>query len=600
MFFRTKIVRHTPLVQLVDSYRNEEGQPRQRIVASLGNAQLPEGKKHTIARCVQQRLRGQRDLFESDLSVEEAEWVDRIVKIAERTRSVQRDHKLETLDGVVADKVDTVNVVEFGPQLVGMTAWRALGLSEKLTEWGLNRRAVAMAQSMVINRLIEPLSEWALIEWLERTALPECLNVRVTKTTKDRLYKTSDELLSRRKKIEAHLRGTEAAWFEKPSSIVLYDVTNTHFEGLCESNPKAARGKNKQKRNDCLQVAVGMAFDEHGRALAHEVFEGNIADAKTLLPMLNRLENAVGETRKPVIILDAGIATDANLQLLKQHGYSYLVNITRGQRTAYAKEFSARGFTPLPGRNEDEQVEVKTIAHPDRADDCLVLCRSMKRREKEKSIISKAEQRFLKDVESLRARVAQGRLKDPEKIFQKIGRLSAQHPRVARFYDLAFTEGTIACHRNDENINIAYDLCGDYVLRTDQPFQAPQLWALYMTLLKAEDGFNMLKGTLGLRPNHHQKESRVDGHIFITVLAYHLLCWIHHRLEAAGERRTWRTIRRLLRTHCLLTTRFPLKNGRIVSIRKSSVPDEEQIRIYRMLGIQWKSAYQTKKTEIGS
>jgi transposase len=600
MFFREKKVNNSRLMQLVESYRDEEGRPRQRIVASLGDAKVPENERPRIARCVQQRLQGQRDLFDADLRAGEAEWVDRIVKIAERTRSAQRERGIQTLDGVVADKVDAVNVVEFGPQLVGMAAWRASGLSEKLAELGLNRRTAAIAQSMVINRLIEPLSEWALIEWLEHTALPECLNMRVTKTTKDRLYKTSDELLAKRQKLEEHLRGTEAAWFDKPGSIVLYDVTNTHFEGLCEANPKAARGKNKQKRNDCLQVAVGMAFDEHGLALAHEVFEGNISDAKTLLQMLDRLESSVAGTCKPVVILDAGIATDANLQILKQRGYSYLVNITRGRRTNYAQEFNAGGFTPLAGRDADEQVQVKTIEHPDMADDRLVLCRSMKRREKEQAMISKAEERFLKDAESLRVRVAQGRLKDPEKILKKIGGLLAKHPRVARFHEVTFTDAAISIRKDESKLDAAYDLCGDYVLRTDQHFHADELWTLYMTLLKAEAGFKMLKGSLGLRPNFHQKAFRVDGHIFITVLAYHLLCWIHNRLDAAGDRRTWRTIRRLLRTHCLLTTRFPLEDGRIVSIRKASVPDEEQIRIYNMLGINWKSAYQPRKTEINS
>jgi len=598
MFFREKRIKNSRLLQLVESYRDQEGRPRQRIVASLGDAKLPDGSQRRIARCVQQRLQGQRDLFETDLSTTEAGWADRIVKTAERTRSAQHDRGAETLNGVVADGVDTVNVVEFGPELVGMAAWRALGLGEKLTELGLNRRAAAIAQSMVINRLVDPLSEWALIEWMERTALPECLSVRITKTTKDRLYKTSDSLHSHRKKLEEHLRGEEAGWFGQQGSIVLYDVTNTHFEGLCASNPKAARGKNKQKRNDCLQVAVGMAFDEHGLALAHEVFEGNICDAKTLLQMLDRLERAVEGPGKPVVILDAGIASEANLQLLKQRGYSYLVNITRGSRTKYVEYFQNAGFAPLPGRAADQQVEVKSIPHPEAADDQLVLCRSMKRREKEQAIISKAEQRFLMDLEALRDRVARGRLKDSEKILKAIGRLLAKHPRVARFHEVDLIDGAISLQRKNSDIETAYDLCGDYVLRTDQQFQASELWNLYMTLLKAEAGFKMLKGTLGLRPNFHQKEHRVDGHIFITVLAYHLLCWIHNHLEAAGDHRTWRTIRRLLRTHCLLTTRFPLEDGRIISIRKASVPDEEQIRIYKMLGINWKNARRTRRTEV--
>jgi transposase len=598
MFFREKLVKQTKLIQLVESYRDTEGRPRQRIVASIGDASLPEGSARRIARCVQGRLEGQPVLFDVPLHAGETEWVDRIVKLAERTRSAQQQRGSETLDGVLASEIETVNVVEFGPELVGMAAWNALGLGTKLSELGLNRRAVSIAQAMVINRLVEPLSEWALIDWLERTALPECLNVRITKTTKDRLYKTSDELHKQRKELEKYLRHQEGELLDLRGSIVLYDVTNTHFEGVCAANPKAVRGKNKQKRNDCPQVAVGIAFNEHGLALAHEVFEGNISDASTLLQMLERLGGAAVANAKPVVILDAGIATEANLSLLKEKGYSYLVNVTRGSRTQYAEAFRGNDFEPLPGRDEDKKVEVKSIAHPEAPDDRLVLCRSSKRRDKEQAMLSNAEKRFLADVEKLRQRVSLGRLKDKDKILKAIGRVLAKHPRAARFYQIELAEADICVQRKDTAIQKAYELCGDYVLRTDQAFAADVLWNLYMTLLKAEEGFKLLKGTLGLRPNFHQKEHRVDGHIFISVLAYHLLCWINHKLEASGDIRTWRTLRRLLRTHCLLTTRLPLEDGRIIAIRKTSEPDEEQARIYQMLGINWRSAYKTRRTQL--
>jgi len=598
MFFREKRVKQTRLVQLVESYRDSEGRPRQRIVASLGDAELPEGSRRRIARCVQERLEGQRDLFDIQLDGKESEWVDRIMKLAERTRSAQQERGNELLDGVIASDIETINVVEFGPELVGMAAWDALGLSRKLSELGLNKRAISLAQVMVVNRLVEPLSEWALIDWLEQTALPECLDVRVTKTTKDRLYKTSDELLKHRKALESYLRNEEAELFGVHGSIVLYDVTNTHFEGVCAANPKAQRGKNKQKRNDCPQVAVGMAFNEHGLSLTHEVFEGNISDAHTLLQILKHLGRAGEEGSRPVVILDAGIATETNLALLKEQGYAYLVNVTRGSRTKYTEQFRADDFAVLPGRKESQQVEVKSIAHPEVEGDRLVLCRSKKRRDKEQAMLSTAEKRFLAEVEKLRQRVTLGQLKDKDKIHKAIGRVLAKHPRVARYYQLELLDAEISLQRKDTALNNAYELCGDYVLRTDQAFDANVLWNLYMTLLKAEEGFRMLKGTLGLRPNFHQKEKRVDGHIFISILAYHLLCWINQKTQAAGETRTWRTLRRVLRTHCLLTTRIPIEDGRIISIRKASVPDEEQARIYRMLGINLNTAYKTRRTQL--
>lgn len=597
MYFRKKKIKNTEQLQLVQSYRNEEGQPRQRIVASLGKMDIPEESRNTVARYVEQSLRGERDLFENEITTKEAEWIDYIVKIAERTRSAKLDDSEVKLDGVLASQVETLNIVEFGPELVGMEAWRALGLTEELLKQGMNKRAVSIAQTMVINRIVEPLSEWALIDWVKRTALPECLDVRITKSTKDRLYKTSDELISRHKEIEKHLRNKEESLFGLTGSIVLYDVTNTHFEGLCKANPKAAYGKNKQKRNDCLQVAVGMAFDKTGCSLAHETFKGNISDSKTLFHILERLEGVIEHKHKPVVILDAGFASKENLQLLREKGYSYLINITRSSRKKYAEYFEAEDFSALPHRRQDEQVEVKTIIDPDDPETQLVLCRSMKRREKEHAMLSKAEQKFIDDTELLKKRISSGRLKDEKKIHKAIGRFLQKHPRVSRYYNVEYVNGSISSVRKDDIIETAYELCGDYVLKTDQTFDAEILWQLYMTLLKAEAGFKMLKGTLGLRPNFHQKEIRVDGHIFITVLAYHLLCWINMRLENAGDYRTWITLRRILRTHSITTTRFPLEDGRTISVRKASIPDEEQIKIYDLLEIKWKNAYKTRNIQ---
>lgn len=594
MFFRTKFIKGTPLVQLVHSYRNNEGLPRQRVLVSLGEADIPEGEKQRIAGAVEQYLEGTQDLLATDLSQEATAWVARIVKLLGRSKAAQPPTG-PTVDGVILNKVETSDNVQLGPQLVAMEAWKQLGLTPMLEKFGLNASRIATAQLMVANRLIAPLSEWALIDWAQRTALPELLGVRLTKSTKDRLYHTSDDLLAHRKVIEAALRTHEADIFSLNRSVVLYDVTNTHFEGLCEKNPKARHGKNKQKRSDCRQVAVGMAFDEHGLPLAHEVFAGNIADTKTLSDVLDRLEVPDG-TLKPVVILDAGFASAANIALLKERGYSYVVNITRGSRTKYAQDFQNGVFEVLPGRKDDQKVEVRQIADPGDPDGRLVLCRSAQRRLKEEAMVSKAEVRFLVGVKALRERIEKGRFKKPGVIEAKIAVLLKKHPRLAKLYTLSFRDGALSAVRNEEKMRDALSLCGDYVLKTDKSLEAPQLWSLYMTLLKAEEGFQMLKGSLGLRPNYHQIEGRVDGHIFISVLAYHLLCWVRRKLEPLGDMRDWITLRRLLGTHSLTTTTLPLVDGRIIQIRKAGVPDAEQAQVYKSLSIDWKNAFPPRKS----
>jgi transposase len=596
VYFRTKIIKGSPLVQLVQSFRNKEGLPRQRVIVSLGDAKIPDGEKPLIARAVEQHLQGTQDLIAPILSQEAAAWVARILQLLERSKAAA-PLLSETVDGVILDKIKSENVVQLGPQLVALQAWKALEFSSMLEALGLNQSQIAMAQLMISNRLIQPLSEWALIDWSQRTALPEMLGIRLTKTAKDRLYYTSDALFSHRKSIEATLRQREADLFSRSRSVVLYDVTNTHFEGLCKRNPKARHGRNKQKRDDCRQVALGMAFDEHGLPLAHEVFEGNIADTKTLALLLDRLEVPEPGLR-PVVILDAGFASAANVAMLKERGYSYLINITRGRRSEVAEFFEKEVFEELPGRKSEHKIEVKKIADPQDAESQLVLCRSTPRRLKEEAMISKAEARYLKEVGRLQDRIKKGRLKKVNLIERAIGALQKKHPRGARFYTLSYQEARLSCERNEEKIQDALALCGDYILKTDKALKAPQLWDLYMTLLHAEAGFGMLKGTLGLRPNYHHTEDRVEGHIFISVLAYHLLCWVRQMLEVREDTREWTTIRRLLSTHSLVTTTLPLVDGRLIQIRKASEPDAEQAHVYKILGIDWNKAFPPKKNEI--
>lgn len=196
MFLRIKKIKGSRLVQLVESFRNEEGLPRQRVIASLGDVSLPADELRGIAQAVENRLRGNQELFEESLSQEASEWVSRILQVASRSKSTASHDPAAVLDGVLVDRIESEEVVSFGPQLVALHAWNQLGLSQVLLAQGMNPQAVAMAQLMIANRLIEPLSEWALIDWSQRTALPEMLDVRITRTTKYRCSRTRENVFS--------------------------------------------------------------------------------------------------------------------------------------------------------------------------------------------------------------------------------------------------------------------------------------------------------------------------------------------------------------------------------------------------------------------
>lgn len=606
MFFRLKSTRSGQVLRLIESYRDEAARPRHRAVASLGNAPIERADWKAIAKAVEDRLYTREALLERTLNETQRQWVDRIVR---QVGNEGRWQPLpgpaaseEMIDGVRADAVIHTDTAELGPVLLGWEIWKRLGMPELLQTLGFNRSQNQAAAISVINRLANPASEHSLTDWYRRTGLPELMGNRLRGAGDDRFYRVSDRLLSRQRAIEAHLRERQNSLFNLERTVLLYDLTNTHFEGLCAGNPKARRGANKQKRNDCAQIVVGMVFDQYGFEVAHKIFEGNRNDGKSLVEMITELNAAVARgEKKPLVVMDAGVATRKNLNLLREHGFGYLVNDSRGQRQRYREIFREKqGFQIVRGREGKAPVRVRVMDDPHPADlhgdrpERIVLCKSEPRGEKEHAIVSNAERRFLDALRKLAARVEKRRLKARSKIEQAIGRIQARRPRARKFYTITLEDDAQGLHvrwtRDDELLAEAADVWGCYVLRTDeQTLNEHDLWQLYISLTQAEEGFKALKTDLGLRPNPHRKEERVDAHVFICVLAYHLLRNILWTLEQKGDRRNWDTLKRVLRTHCYTTILLPTRDGQTHRIRRAGHPEECQKAIYRNLGIAWDS-----------
>lgn len=633
MYFRTKITPTGKTLQLVESYRDRESRPRQRLVLSLGDADLPKRLRAGVLRGLAARLSGQVDFTTEAADRDVVRWVDDIVRrmdvrpgrqeasvgaaaVAETAEGAPSDDEASTagasdkgrtiIDGVIADAVAHQDTVMLGPVLVGLRAWESLGMPSLLERLGLkplHRTAVAMD---VINRLVEPVSENALLGWVPTTALPELLGSVRLPGGRDGYYRACDQLLKRRTAIAAHLRQREQHHFHLDRTILLYDLTNTYFEGEALGNPQAKRGKSKEKRSDCPQVVVGMVFDKQGFELGHEVFAGNQSDAKSLVDMAIHLQSAVDAQRsilqdhRPLVIIDGGIATAANRKLFTEQGFDYLANDSRPGRKKYADYFTDESaFMAIPDRDGTAAVLVRSLPDPLAPDgvepDTLILCKSAGRREKEYAIFSSAERRFLDDVQRLTSAIATGKRRQRTVIEKDLARILARHPRVARYYQTAIilTEKqqlAISAVRKADAYEQADGLLGCYILRTcaRRCTDARDWWHLYMTLSRAEDGFRALKSHLGLRPIRHQSQDRSQAHIFVSVLAYHLLQFITFTLAKTGDHRQWSTIRRVLSTHAYTTIALPTLDGTTHRIRKPGTPDQDQALIYHHLGIDWR------------
>src|SRR5208337_1773799 len=237
MFFRRKQSPSGRVLQLLESYRNPQGQPRHRVVLSLGDAPLAPEDWKAVAAVVADQLYGQTPLVPATLSDRARQYVDSITRRVLREgrwlplRPAVVDPQAQSLDGVLVDQVTHSQSAVLGPVLLAYHAWQELGLPAALSGLGFNPTQQALAAATVINRLVEPLSEHALAQWLAGTALPDLLGERILKGDSNRFYYVSDTLLAKQAELEAHLRAQQARHFHYGRTILLYDLTNTHFEG---------------------------------------------------------------------------------------------------------------------------------------------------------------------------------------------------------------------------------------------------------------------------------------------------------------------------------------------------------------------------------
>jgi len=585
MYFRLKKTKSTPVLQLVESFRNSEGQPRQRILLSLGDLDLPASLWHPVAQGLENYLQGTPALFESAVV---QEWVGRLFReITQSPKSLESnklDHELPAKMHVLTDTLTHTHSTSLGPELVVRQAWNHLQFDEHLTTLGFSPTQCRDAALSIFNRLLDPCSDHALPSWVRTSSLSDLFQQPLDRLGDDRFYRISDSLLAIKQALEDRLASTEKSLFQLERRIFLYDLSNTYFEGVCAGNPEAKRsGNSKEKRHDCPQIAFGMVLDPQGFVIKHQVFPGNDPEGPTLLEMVKSLAEGA---ERPLVVIDSGMADKENLDNLLQAGCDYITVKKRPTRLAYKEEFaSLDSFVKLQNRESKPEVLIKVL---DEADERLVCCWSKARAEKEQGIVSKAEARLLKDLEKLKTRILKGRLKDPVKIHLQMGRLQERHPRVAKYYEMTLTNTPLdfSWQCNESKYQQASEVVGGYLLRTNlKEMNAEEIWNIYISLTRVEAGFKALKSHLGLRPIYHQTKDRCQGHIFITVLAYHLLLWIEHNLRKQGDYRSWPTIQRLLKTHCYATIQFQTSDGKRVHLRKAGEPDTEQKKVYAMLNI---------------
>lgn len=583
--------------RLVESRRTEKG-VSQHTLLNLGvNFTLPREQWPDLVKRINAILSGQYSFLEIDCEVERLaqQYASKLVLSQQDvTASGEIDYREVDLDSLEMSKPRSV-----GREHVTLEALQFLGLDKKLIELGFNGPQTAAALGTIIGRACEPGSELATHGWLqERSGLGELLDHDFDKLSLYGLYQIADQLLGNKTAIEHHLYKQERSLFGLQETITLYDLTNTYFEGQSKSNAFAAHGHSKEKRSDCPLVTLGVVLDSSGFPRHSHVYEGNVKEAKTLSEMLHGLEQGgASADKKATVVMDAGIATEENITWLKEHQYPYLV-VSRKRHREFDKAAS------VVVKKDDECTVRAQKVFDEATQETLLYCHSTMREKKDQAISDRFVHRFEKDLLKLTNGLhKKGCLKKYDKVLIKIGRLRQDYSKVSSRY-------TITVEKDEKSGNAssitwqqqpAPDTTdtypGVYCLRTSQTdWDESTLWNTYTMLTDLEAVFRSLKSELGLRPVHHQTTKRVSGHLFITVLAYHLVHVIRFKLKQKGIHSSWSSIRKTLSTQNRVTVSMQCKNGRTVHVRKSTRPEPDQQKIYTILGVKSHPGHAVKTT----
>jgi len=301
-------------------------------------------------------------------------------------------------------------------------------------------------------------------------------------------------------------------------------------------------------------------------------------------------------SKEQTVIIDAGIATKDNIEYLKQKKELHYIVVNRGKG-----EFTPEDTGDMRILFEDDdrnfKIEVKRCLVDD---EVWLLCRSSGRLQKDSSIRGRQETLFPEGLESARKGLKKkGCTKNHSKVLEKISRLREKYPKASKVYEVTVwpddnrlnpkTKAGEISWKKRGRYDALVNFDGCYVLRTDRvDMSDEEIWKTYIMLTRIESAFRCLKTSLGFRPIYHQLEVRSDAHMFITVIAYHILHIIESRLRSHGDHRSWDTIRKILSTHQRQTIEYDYRAKRRMHhghIRLCSLPETEHKIIYHRLGL---------------
>jgi len=507
MFIRRSRSNGREYLRLVESYRDEQGRTRHRQVAQLGRADQP---------ATQEKIEG-------------------------LIQSLQRHAGME---GVDADGVRFDPARSLGPAWLLTELWQELGFDRAL------RRAFrssyrefdleAVVRLLVFNRLCDPSSKLGVLRWLERVHLP---GVDTRDLHYAQLLRAMDALIGHREAVEKATAGLLKPLLDQELSVVFYDITTVRIHGEKELGDDLRQyGHSKDVAGTARQFALGVVQTADGLPIAHEVFEGNVAEAKTLAPMLRRLLKRY-QLQRVVVVADRGLLSLDNVDTL--------------EALAADEGLAIDYILAVPGRRYAEFTDVMAELHPRLADAAeqsgkesvteatwqgrrLVVAHNPERAREQ----TRARRRKIERIEQIGEALAH-RLDNQDAGRPGRGRRSTDrsahrrfHQTVLRHQMSSIVKADLGAEQfrydiDDEAWTAAERLDGKLLLVTSlEAWDAQAIVDRYRSLADIERGFRALKSTLDIAPVYHRLPERIRAHALICFLALVLYRVLRMRLKA--------------------------------------------------------------------
>ena len=516
-------------------------------------------------------------------------------------KTLDRGKDLQVID---INSIRNKDVREIGAEWLSYQAINQLQIAPFLYRLGWNEDEIKLAQSHIISRAVYPASEFETTRWIrENSAVCEVTGYDVEKITKDQLYRISKKLYCEKEGLEQHLSVRTNELFDIQDRIMLYDLTNTYFEGRKQGSKLAKHGRSKEKRSDAKLIVLALVVNPEGFIKYSSIMEGNMADSKTLGEMIDKLRvKTSSSAMKALVVIDAGIATEENLKMIVEKGYDYLC-VSRSSLKNYKIEAGASTVTVTD--NKKQKIELNHVKS-DRNTDYYLKVESHSKELKERSMNELFRSRFEAGMQKIAdCLTKKGGIKQEDKVHERIGRLKQKYPSIHRYFDIGIevkedvqtkkkTKGTEAVQEKRRIVTLVkwavkegVDInarSGVYFLRTSLEVNSEEdLWQFYNAIREIEATFRVLKTDLDLRPIYHQKDESTMAHLHLGLLAYCVVNTVRHQLKKEDIHSGWREIVRTMNTQKAVTTLAQNVQDEVISIRRCSEPNQQVKRVYDAL-----------------